>query len=279
MSFKTILVHLDDSEHRKSRLDAAIRLAVDFGAQLVGVYLVAGTDLPPSVAAMLPPKAVERRVRELADAQHEAEQLFRQAAAAADVRSVDWRAPAGPPIAAAVAHGRCTDLLVMGQSDPGDLTTLFAEELVTTTMLSSGRPSLIVPYTGCRPTLGENVLIAWDGGREASRAVADALPILERAKQVNVLTVRAESDGHTADGQAAARLTAYLRAHGVDIGVNRSDVPEIKVGEWLLSRAADLGSDLIVMGGYGHARLREFVLGGVTRTMLQAMTVPVLMSH
>lgn len=279
MSFKTILVHLDDSERSKSRLDVAIRLAVDFSAQLVGVYLVPGTDMPPSVAAMLPPKAVERRVRELADGQRDAEQTFRQAAAAAKVRSVDWRAPAGPPIAAAVAHGRCTDLCVMGQADRGDLATLFAEELVTTTMLSSGRPTLIVPYTGCRPTLGENVLIAWDGGREAARAVSDALPILERAKQVNVLTVGVESNAHTADGQAAARLAAYLREHGIDIGVTRSDLPEIKVGEWLLSRAADLGADLIVMGGYGHARLRELVLGGVTRTMLEAMTVPVLMSH
>ena len=278
MTLKSILVHLDRSRHCKLRLDTAVRLAVEFRAQLVGAYLMAGIELAPSVAALLPSDLVERRMREHADAQAESEQAFRQAAAAARI-AAEWRAPAGPPFDAAVAHGRCADLVVLGQSDAEDSESIFVDELIATTILSTARPTLIIPHIGPRSTLGQNVLVAWDGGREAARAVADALPFLERAKRVDVITVSPESGGHAADSQAITRLAAYLKAHGVTPVVDRDVVSDISVGERLLSRAADLGSDLVVMGGYAHTRLRELVLGGVTRTMLEAMTVPVLMSH
>ena len=216
---------------------------------------------------------------ENADAQHEAEQFFRRATAAAHLTTIEWRAPAGAPEDAVVAHGRCANLFVMGQPEPDDPAMLFAQELVTTAIVSTGRPTLIVPYVGARSSLGENVLVAWDGGREASRAIADALPLLERARQVTVVAVDSGTNGHAVDTQSTSRLTAYLHANGVAASISHDDATEISIGERLLSRAADLGSDLIVMGGYGHARLREFVLGGVTRTMLESMTVPVLMSH
>jgi nucleotide-binding universal stress UspA family protein len=167
----------------------------------------------------------------------------------------------------------------MGQSDSDDSESVFVDELIATTILSTARPTLIVPHIGIRGTLGENALVAWDGGREASRAVADALPFLKRAKRVTVITVNPESGGHAVDSPAVSRLTAYLQTHGVAAIVDRDSVSDISIGERLLSRAADLGSDLIVMGGYAHTRLRELVLGGVTRTMLEKMTVPVLMSH
>ena len=278
MALKSILVHLDRSRHCSQRLAAAVRLADDFRAQLVGAYLVAGIELAPSVSALLPNDLVERRMRELTDAQKESEKAFRQAAAAAGI-AAEWRAPAGAPLEAAVAHGRCTDLIVLGQSDAEDSESIFADELIATTILSAARPTLVIPHIGTRPTLGQNVLVAWDGGREASRAIADALPFLERAKRVDVITVNPEAAGRAMEGQALSRLTAYLKAHGVTPVVDRDAVSDISVGERLLSRAADLGSDLVVMGGYAHTRLRELVLGGVTRTMLEKMTVPVLMSH
>ena len=279
MSFKTILVHIDDSKCCKSRLDAAVRLAVDFRALLIGIYLEEAAAMTPSVAAVLPSDIVERRRREVVDARHEAEQFFRRASAKAGLEACEWRAPVGAPLAAAVAHGRCADLFVLGQRDPEDLGRPFGQELITTTIVSTGRPAMIVPYIGPRSTMGENVLVAWDGGREASRAVADALPLLARAKQVTVIAVDAGTKADTVGSPAMSRLVAYLHAHGVAASVSRDDAEEISVGERVLSRAADLSSDLIVMGGYGHARLREFVLGGVTRTMLETMTVPVLMSH
>ena len=279
MSFKTILVHIDASAPCQRRLEAAIR-SRDRVSRTAGRHLSrAAQDLTPSVAVLLPADVLDQRARENADAQHEAEQFFRRATAAAHVTTTEWRAPAGAPEDAAVAHGRCVDLFVMGQSEPDDPARLFNQELVTTTIVSIGRPAMIIPYTGARSSLGENVLVAWDGGREASRAIADALPLLERAKQVMVVAVDSGSNAHAVDTQATARLTAYLHANGVAASISHDDATEISIGERLLSRAADLGSDLIVMGGYGHARLREFVLGGATRTMLESMTVPVLMSH
>ncbi|MEO5784147.1 MAG: universal stress protein [Casimicrobiaceae bacterium] len=152
--------------------------------------------------------------------------------------------------------------------------------MTTTVMLSSGRPLLIVPMIGAQPVLGDNVLVAWDGGREAARAVADALPLLQRAKRVTVIVVDADGGLRSRGPAAESPLVAWHHRHDVNAEVHRYDAPDIPIGEWLLSRAADGGSDLVVMGGYGYTRrVRELVLGGVTRTMLQSMTVPVLMSH
>lgn len=277
MSLKSILVHIDDVAASRPRLEAAIRVARDFRAELGGLYLVPPIELHSTVAAMVPPDVVERRLREVAQAQRDAEQAFRDAAAAADLAAVEWRAPPGSPIDAAVAHARCTDLLIVGQpSSPG---YLLAEDAVSTVLLEAGRPLLIVPYIGTGPTVGDNVLVAWDGGREASRAIADALPFLERARRVTVIAVAREDTAEAEASRAEARLGAWLRAHGVEADIARYAVSDITIGAWLLSRAMDLGSDLIVMGGYGHARMRQLILGGVTRSMLRAMTVPVLMSH
>ncbi|HMA30759.1 MAG TPA: universal stress protein, partial [Casimicrobiaceae bacterium] len=140
-------------------------------------------------------------------------------------------------------------------------------------------PSVFVPYTGAGADLGSNVLVAWNGGREAARAVRDALPILETAKQVVVVSLAREPADAEAIAMAQPRLAVYLRAHGIEAGFKRFDGDPIEGGERLLSQAADLGSDLIVMGGYAHSRSRELILGGVTRTMFESMTVPVLMSH
>ena len=277
MSLKSILVHVDDVAVSRPRLDAAIRVARDFEAELVGLYLVPPIDVSSSVAAMVPPDVFERRQRETAQAQRDAEQAFRDATAAAGLAAVEWRAPSGSPVDVAIEHARCSDLLVVRQpSSPG---YLLAESLVSTVLMALGRPLLIVPYIGARPTLGENVLVAWDGGREASRALADALPFLERARHVTVIAVAPDGTVDVETSPAEARLGGWLRAHGVDADIARYAVPDVPIGAWLLSRAADLGSDLIVMGGYGHARMRQLILGGVTRTMLETMTVPVLMSH
>jgi nucleotide-binding universal stress UspA family protein len=277
MPLKTILVHIDDSEPCAHRLKVAIQLALDASAHLIGIYLVPGTELPPSVAVLLPDDFVEVRQHEMSAAQQAAERRFRNSASAAGLPRVEWRAPAGPLVAAAVEHGRCADLFVLGQRNPDDAMP-FVDELIFTTLLGTGRPVLIVPHIGVRAMPGDNVLVAWDCGREAARAVADALPLLVRAKQVSVVTY---TNGHTSAAAALSttRLRDWLQDHGIAARVNGYEPAEGAIGESLLSLAADRGSDLLVMGGYGHTRLREFVLGGVTQTILASMTVPVLMSH
>jgi nucleotide-binding universal stress UspA family protein len=280
MSYKQILVQLDDNRQRSEKLiAAAIRLARDFAAQLVGVYVVPGLDMTPSLAAMLPDGIVAARLKQSGDAQHDAERTFREAAARDGLAAIEWRAPAGPAIETAIAHGRTTDLIVVGQAEPDAEGAAFTADLINADVLSTGRPVLVVPYTGADPTWGEHVLVAWDGGHEASRAIADALPLLRRARKVSVMVVNADEASVAGSAPAATRLAAWLTQHGVDIGIVHQESTDVRVGEWLLSRVADSGCDLVVMGGYAHARVREMVLGGVTRSMLAAMTVPVLMSH
>src|ERR1700693_1979753 len=198
--FKTILVHLDDSQRSVQRLGVATRLAADFRSALVGMYVMPTQELSPSLAAMLPAEVVERRLYETGEAQHQAETLFREAASAAGLTAIEWRAPAGAPIDTAVAHARCADLTVIGQAAPASTESVFIAQLAETVVLSAGRPTLIVPYVGARPTLGQNVLVAWDGGREASRAIADAMPILASARQVTVMSIHAGTGEHAAGG-------------------------------------------------------------------------------
>jgi len=276
MSYRSILVHLDNDESTKRRLDYAIALAGRFDAELVGVYIVPGTGLAPSTAAMMRPEAVERRLAQFGEAQHVAEREFRDAAGAAGI-TADWRAPAGASIDAAVAQARCCDLFIVGQhrpSGPG-----FGDTLVSNVLLSSGRPTLVVPHAGGPATLGERVLIAWNGGREAARAIGDALPLLEHALRVDAIAVDEDDATDVSERLAGTRLRAWLARHGVNVEIERHSPPNMGVGEWLLDRAAGLSSDLVVMGAYGHARMRELVLGGVTRKILRTSTIPVLMAH
>jgi nucleotide-binding universal stress UspA family protein len=188
---------------------------------------------------------------------------------------------ARPPIEAAVAHGRCADLIVVGQPDLANAGWSLAARLVAAVLLESGRPTLVVPHVGAPATIGTHILVAWDGGREATRALADAMPLLVRAKQVTVACLDPGASARGADTAARERLAAYLLRHGVSARIEHDNLGEgdVAVGDWLLSRVADLGGDLIVMGGYGQPRWREQVLGGATRALLSTMTVPVLMAH
>ena len=276
MAYKSLLVHVDDTPSYRSRLDVAVRLARDFGAGLIGVYLVRGTTFTPSGAALLPPDVTAARLDALSEAQNHAEAAFRSRAGAAGVRDVGFRAPTGAVDDAMVLAARCSDLVILSQQDPNSGGT---DTFASTVILSCGRPTLVVPYIGAPADFGERVLIAWDGGREATRAVADAMPLLARARKVDVIAVDNDNDDDVPERLSAARLSAWLAAHGVRADIDRQESGDVGIGEWLLSRVADLSADLLVMGGYGHPRMRELVLGGVTRTMLRSMTVPVLMSH
>jgi nucleotide-binding universal stress UspA family protein len=281
MTYQTILVHIDQGTGSRSRLGIAIGLARDFAARLVGVYFNDAPEITPSLAAVLPKDIVERHAQNAVEAQRVGEDAFRQAAAGAGVTDVEWRVPAGSPIDAAVAHARCADLIVVSQPDPAQAGWSFAAQLVAAVLLEGGRPVLVVPYVGAPEIIGMNVMVAWDGGREASRALADALPILVRARQVSVACLDPGASAHGADAAARDRLAAYLHRHGIAARIEHDNLGEgdVAVGDWLLSRVSDIGCDLIVMGGYGQPRWRERVLGGATRTLLATMTVPVLMAH
>ena len=176
-------------------------------------------------------------------------------------------------------HARYADLLVLGQTDPDEKDWIGGHHLPEQVVLSAGRPIMVVPYIGAPKGFGKNVLIAWDSGREAARAVQDALPMLERAETVTILVILRPGSAKRHGDEPGSDIALYLARHNVKVEVQAVPSPEIGVAETLLSRLADLSIDALVMGAYGHARWRELVLGGVTQHILGHMTVPVLMSH
>lgn len=279
MSYKTLTVHLDTSARANARLSLALKLARTYGAHMDGLcatfepsprefYVMAGTaDYYDS----------HRRLR----AEHRAaiEQLFHAELARAQVDGA-WVVAEGDPVAAVMQRSRTTDLTIIGQTDLNEPDAYVADHFAESIVLGAGGPVLVMPYTGYFESIGERVLIAWNGSREAARAVHDAIPFITRAAHV---TIAATSSTFTsATSQASCTdLSAMLARHGANtVDIARFDrSPSESTGDALLSYAADGGFDLLVMGAYGHARLQETVLGGATRSVLLTMTLPVLMSH
>jgi nucleotide-binding universal stress UspA family protein len=167
------------------------------------------------------------------------------------------------------------DLAVVAQAEPDSST--IEGIIIEAALFNSGRPVIIVPYIQKAPLKLDRVMVCWDCGRAAARAIGDAIPFLQRAGRIEVVVVTNERGKQ--DQIEGADIGAHLARHGLNIEVKRIPLGDVDVADMLLSHAADEGVDFIVMGGYGHSRLREFVLGGVTRSMLHTMTVPVLMSH
>jgi len=277
MSYKTILVHLDHRPRTSARLALAFRLAERFEAHVTGMFAPGMARLPSYAYADGGPALrdlLEQRQTELAK---EARARFQEFAARNGAGRSEWRVAHGDADVAMRLSARYADLVVAGQpeeSDEGELRGL-GEELA----LSAGRPVLFVPYAGQFDDVGRRVMICWDAGREAARAVTDALPFLQSAEAVEVTAFDPERAARRHGEEPGADIGLYLARHGVKVTVARQSGAGFEVGAQILSRAADMNADLIVMGAFGHSRVRELVLGGATRTLLESMTVPVLMSH
>lgn len=279
MPIRSVFVHVDDTRRCERRIELAAQIARASPAKLTGAYLVPNGSLTPFQSAMLPERLVEMRLAESGEAQSEAEARLRNVAARTGLMEVEWRAPAGDAVEAAVAHARFADLAVLGQAAPEDPHAAFLLRLAQAVLLSAGHPVLFVPYAFGQETFAENVLVAWKDTRESARAVADALPLLRRARRVHVVAVAATEEAADAESHSTARLREYLARHGVAAAIRPEIAADIDTGELLLSRAADLGVDLFVMGAYSRSPLDERLWGGVTRFMLASMTAPTLMSH
>jgi nucleotide-binding universal stress UspA family protein len=279
MSYKTILVHIDDSRCSGARVNFAIDLALKHNAHLIGLYVVCQDLLRP----------VLKVDESLSLAVHEAQARARLArahdhflsATRLSAATSEWRAPAGPPVQTATLHARHADLIILGQTDPADPAAYIARHFADDVVMSCGRPVILLPYVGRIERFGETVLIAWDGSRAAARAVSDALPVLKHARSVQIVTVeRHRDEGAKTIEPAGHTLAAYLEHHQVRASVlSMPPGPGVSTGATLLDVSTDINSNLLVLGAYGHTRLHERFLGGVTRTLLESMTTPVLMSH
>lgn len=276
MSYQDILVHIDDSETLAGRLAVALELADRFGAHLTGVYVDPGLALPTLIDVPVSPSLLDDLEAEHQARCERAEQTFRKIVDRSAVAN-EWRVAHGELAYTLSRHARYADLVVLGQEGADDQKVVIGG-LPDSVVLTCGRPALVVPYIGARTSLGKHAVVAWNGSREAARAVHDALPILSQADRVDVLCIDPEHGEEHAD-LPGADLCLHLARHGVKAEAQTVVAEDIEVGDLLLSRVSELNADLIVMGAYGHARWREVVLGGATKQLLKQMTVPVFMSH
>ena len=278
MPIRDILVHLDAAPPSEARLALAAGLARQHGARLTGLVVIEialpPIALPDGGGAALGPLLEAMRRDALAEAET-IRQRFEETLARRGIAG-EWRAVEGIAAELVARHGRSADLLVLGQPTPDDGVP-HATAVFEAVLFSSGRPVLMVPHAGHAVRIGRRALIAWNGRREAARAVHDALPLLVGAERVTVLTVGAEPAA--ADADQVAGILAHLGRHDLPVAAEHAVAGDLDVATILLNRAAETGADLLVMGGYGHSRLRELVLGGATRGILRQMTLPVLMSH
>jgi nucleotide-binding universal stress UspA family protein len=279
MSYKSIAVHLDTSTRAHPRLEIALRIAREFEAQLTGAFAMFSPD--PQLMYVMAGSAEYYPIYE-EDRKRRAstmERLFKAEIARANVpgRWVETGDHEALPLA---RYGSGADLIILGQDDPEDPESFIVDHFVENVVMSSGLPVLLIPYAGEFPSIGSRIMIAWDGSREAIRAVHDALPFLKRADEVMVVTVNEQSRRFLTSDTPGADVAAMLARHAVKVTLSDVDGShDVPIGDALLSSAPDLNADLLVIGAYGHARWQELVLGGATRTMLNTSTLPVLMSH
>ena len=274
MAFKDILVHVDNSEQASVRLRLAAGLARMGDGHLVALNVRTRPSLPPFIAAQFGPEieAVRRRFND--EAAREARAIF-DAEAPCQGITTEWRDVGGGLADTVTLHARYADVTVIGQDTAADDERPLADALV----LEVGRPVLVVPSAGTFEAPPQRVVVAWNASREATRAVHDALPLLQAAKRVQVIAINPDH-GMAGHGDIpGADICLHLSRHGVNAVCEHIRSDDLKVGEMLLSRVADEDAGLLVMGAYGRSRLRTLVLGGATRHILRHMTVPVLLSH
>lgn len=278
MTPKTIAVHVDGENAESPEIAYALGLARAFDAHVDGIVVSAEYAMTPIVMADIPVFVLDEQRQRAAEAAKRAAEKFRTAAVEVehDV-SILTQNPDGLGDAFA-ERTRSADLVVVGQRDP-DRGDILASLLIEAALFGSGRPVLIVPYIGSSAEPPpKRPIIAWDGGAPAARAAHDALPLLRGAESVEIVTVDGDTDAQRVENSGMALETALTR-HGLKARFHVIPSGGIDAANALLSHASDAGADILVMGGYGHSRLREFVLGGATRELLASMTLPVLMAH
>ncbi len=274
MTIKNILVHVNSDDEKNLQLNTAIELALKFGAHLCGLYVIERLNLPTYAGAYIPAGVLQ--AHEQAE-QERAEKVKIEFSAMVEKAGCasEWHCVQGYSDQQINLFGRFADLIIVKQTqEHGVLSSdVSVEDHI---LLDSSRPILFVPYIGTAAPIGKHVMVAWNGSREAVRAVSDALPFLQQADSVEVVSV---GKHEAQEDDSLNSVCKYLKHHDINAEASHVVSREVSVADTLLSRAADKNIDLIVMGAYGHSRLREYIFGGATHYMLEHMTIPVLMSH
>ncbi|MGD8429889.1 MAG: universal stress protein [Ectothiorhodospiraceae bacterium] len=279
MALKDILVYLDESKQAPQRLDTAIAIAEQHQAHLTGLAVAETAHIPDFM-----PRDLVRRQQELARERNQRiKKAFEDRVAnvqlSTEWREVDKTRSDESVLDVLALHAHYSDLVVVGQPDPEKADGTVPLDLPGKLAMVAGRPVMGIPYAWRPAAVGRRVLVAWNASREATRAVHDALPMLQQAEDVRILALTRKRGLGGHGEMPGADIAAHLARHGVKAEAEHGVVEDIRVPEALLSAAADYGADLLVMGAYGRPRLREIMLGGASHGVLQNMTVPVLMGH
>lgn len=280
MTIRDILLHLDPATRNEAETAMAISLAQSHDAHLAALVTATTAELPLYGFAGLSGSFIQTLDGHVDQAIAEARDQFLAACDKqglnGDCRSVKLY---DAEVSEAVAlHGRHADLVVVRQSSP-DVHRAGGKDVVDHIVIAAGRPVLVVPYIGVPEAIGRNVVVCWDGSREAARALADAMPLMQKADTVHVLVVNAAKRGNAHGELPGADISTHLARHGLNVELMVEEAAEIDAANMVLSRVADLGADLLVMGAFSHSQLRQTLFGGFSRTILQEMTLPVLLSH
>lgn len=274
MSFKDLLVHVDESQRSAMRLDVATEVARAFGARLTGLF--GESDPHVLILSTRDPEVA------LAPVAASAEAAFRERADAAGL-AAEWVVEATVNdtelVKRIISAARHADLTILGQHEPDAPQTGVPGDLIEQVLLASGRPVLAVPFAGRFPSVGRRVMVAWNGGREAARAVGDAMPFLELAEKVILISVNPDAGRREPDAPVFEPIIRHLAVHGIEAEPEILWVKDIGAMDILLSRLTDDGIDLLVMGAHGGYGIPHLHRSAATRHILRHMTVPVLMSH
>ena len=286
MSLRDMVVLLDGSARDEAKLAVAIRLARRHDAHLTGLCpleLLLPADMAFALGGYPDLWALPEFAKQI-DSQSRAKAAiieggFRELLRREGVNG-DWLFETGPLVPAVTQRVQATDLVIVGQADPDNPLPAAARTLVEDILMTAGRPLLLIPYAGLFNEIGANALIGWTPTRESARAIHDALPVLAQSAKVVVLTVETSRPSRDEDGLPTADIAEHLARHHLQVSAARTVVSDgLSPADALLDYASDISADLLVVGGYGHSRTREMIMGGVTRDLLRHMTLPVLMSH
>ncbi|MBL4740407.1 MAG: universal stress protein [Sneathiella sp.] len=274
MSMKTILLHLTNDERLSVRINVALNIAGEYNAHIRALYVVTPATPPTSFMGYIPPEFIERTRGIEADNASAASAKLKEEAAKRDI-SVTVIKEEGYAAEVINKHALAADIVIIGQVDPKDDSTAQYLYLADEMVIGCPCPILAVPYAGKFETFGSHILVGWNNTKEASRALKGAIPFMKKASKVTLLSVNPTVD-QSHQNEAALR---HLERHGITAEVKIGHWRNVDVGNALLDSLVDLSADMLVMGAYGHSRIREMILGGATKEILGHMTAPVLFSH
>ncbi len=281
MSYKDLLVHLDDTDICAERVAAAVALAKREGARLTGIALALESTISTYIGIDFPSSLTDAQQEIVQKAAKSAVEKFESAAIGAGIEFRSWvvACSASKAPARLAFFARHADLIFVGQPNPNEKGKAFQENLLEAVLLNTGRPVYVVPYIGRYEAKVRKAVIAWDGSKKAVRAVNDAIPMLKARKEVIVLVINPKKRSGEFGGQPGENLVDHLERYGINAKVATVVSPDLSVDTTIQNYISDSGADLLVMGAFGHSRLREKAFGGVTDSILHQMIVPVLMSE